>query len=166
VTGAQSTFPNISGHRDVAATECPGGSFYATLPATRSAVAARIASADLAVTDFDSADPVSVGTPFTYTVAAHNNGPSTASGVTLDVALSRSLRLRSVRTGHGACWLRRPGLKCALSSIAAGDSAAVAISVRAIRAGTVSSSASIALVQPADPITENNAASETTVVLP
>jgi len=35
--------PNISGHRDWAATACPGGTFYATLPALRQAVANRIA---------------------------------------------------------------------------------------------------------------------------
>jgi len=30
VSGVQATFANIAGHRDVNATECPGGSFYAT----------------------------------------------------------------------------------------------------------------------------------------
>jgi hypothetical protein len=45
VNGTQATFPNIAGHRDVAATECPGATFYATLPAIRSDVAARIAAA-------------------------------------------------------------------------------------------------------------------------
>ena len=43
VTGAQSTFPNIAGHRDVAATECPGTAFYAALPTIRDRVAALIA---------------------------------------------------------------------------------------------------------------------------
>jgi hypothetical protein len=45
VSGQQATFPNIAGHRDVAATECPGATFYATLPTIRSDVAARIAAA-------------------------------------------------------------------------------------------------------------------------
>jgi len=45
VSGTQATFPNIAGHRDVGATECPGGTFYATLPTIRSDVAARIAAA-------------------------------------------------------------------------------------------------------------------------
>ncbi len=44
-TGAQRTFPNIVGHRDLTPTACPGGVFYSTLPAFRSAVAARIAAA-------------------------------------------------------------------------------------------------------------------------
>jgi hypothetical protein len=43
VSGAQATFPNIAGHRDVNSTECPGGAFYATLPTIRSDVAAMLA---------------------------------------------------------------------------------------------------------------------------
>jgi hypothetical protein len=45
VSGQQATFPNIAGHRDVGATECPGSVFYSTLPALRSDVDARVASA-------------------------------------------------------------------------------------------------------------------------
>ena len=45
VSGTQATFPNIAGHRDVNATECPGGTFYATLPTIRSDVAAQLAPA-------------------------------------------------------------------------------------------------------------------------
>lgn len=45
VTGAARSFPNIAGHRDVALTACPGGVFYATLPALRTAVAGRISGA-------------------------------------------------------------------------------------------------------------------------
>ena len=45
VTGAARSFPNIAGHRNVAATACPGGVFYATLPALRKAVAGRISAA-------------------------------------------------------------------------------------------------------------------------
>ena len=43
VTGASTRFANIAGHRDVNATECPGGVFYNTLPMVRSDVAAMIA---------------------------------------------------------------------------------------------------------------------------
>jgi hypothetical protein len=42
VNGTQKTFANIAGHRDLAATECPGGVFYSTLPALRDAVATRL----------------------------------------------------------------------------------------------------------------------------
>jgi uncharacterized protein with LGFP repeats len=43
VSGTRATFPNIAGHRDVNATDCPGAAFYATLPAIRADVAARLA---------------------------------------------------------------------------------------------------------------------------
>ena len=43
ISGAQKTFANIAGHRDVEATECPGGFFYSTLPQIRENVAALIA---------------------------------------------------------------------------------------------------------------------------
>lgn len=42
VSGATITTPNIAGHRDYAATACPGDAFYPTLPALRTAVATRI----------------------------------------------------------------------------------------------------------------------------
>ena len=43
VNGATWSGPNIPGHRDFAATECPGGALYAQLPSIRSAVADRLA---------------------------------------------------------------------------------------------------------------------------
>lgn len=45
VSGVSTTFANIAGHRDVNATECPGGVFYAKLPTVRSDVAAMISGA-------------------------------------------------------------------------------------------------------------------------
>src|ERR1700730_1460618 len=45
VTGVSTTFANIAGHRDVNATECPGGVFYGNLPTVRSDVAASISGA-------------------------------------------------------------------------------------------------------------------------
>jgi predicted phage tail protein len=43
VSGATITSANIAGHRDYAATACPGDTFYPTLPAVRRDVAALIA---------------------------------------------------------------------------------------------------------------------------
>jgi N-acetylmuramoyl-L-alanine amidase/Fibronectin type III domain len=42
VSGATITSPNIAGHRDYAATACPGDTFYPTLPALRRDVAALV----------------------------------------------------------------------------------------------------------------------------
>ena len=51
VSGVAKTFPNIAGHRDLAATACPGSRFYATLPTIRKDVAARVAAATGAAVD-------------------------------------------------------------------------------------------------------------------
>ncbi|MEA2686283.1 MAG: hypothetical protein QOE93_1478 [Actinomycetota bacterium] len=48
VGGNQKVFANIAGHRDVEATECPGGVFYGTLPQLRTQVAARMGVSDTA----------------------------------------------------------------------------------------------------------------------
>lgn len=46
VNGTTKTLANISGHRDWAATECPGGALYALLPAIRDAVAGQPSPTD------------------------------------------------------------------------------------------------------------------------
>jgi hypothetical protein len=50
VNGTTWTGPNIPGHRDFAATECPGGALYAQLPSVRSNVAARISGTPTSTT--------------------------------------------------------------------------------------------------------------------
>jgi hypothetical protein len=60
--------PNILGHRDVSATECPGGAFYATLPGVRDAVAARITPL-LGVATSSLAD-ATVGAPYSQGLEA------------------------------------------------------------------------------------------------
>ena len=42
ISGATRTVPTLAGHRDWAATECPGNTFYPTLPALRADVAAAL----------------------------------------------------------------------------------------------------------------------------
>ena len=69
VSGTQKTFPNIAGHRDVNATECPGGVFYATLPTIRSDVAAMITG---------SPPPPATVPPSATTGSASSTGSSTA----------------------------------------------------------------------------------------
>lgn len=66
VSGAQKTTANISGHRDWAATECPGGTFYASFPALRQAVATRISGTP--------PPPQTVPSASTLTAASPNTG--------------------------------------------------------------------------------------------
>ena len=88
VNGTQKTFPNIAGHRDVAATECPGGVFYATLPALRDAVAAMIAGTptpDFTVSTSPATQTVTAGQQTSYTATVTPSGGFTG-GVNLTVS--------------------------------------------------------------------------------
>jgi hypothetical protein len=72
VSGTQATFPNIAGHRDVVATECPGGVFYATLPTIRSDVAAMLGgpapAPDFSLSASPATQSIRRGRAATYTV--------------------------------------------------------------------------------------------------
>jgi len=73
VSGTQATFRNIAGHRDVNATECPGGAFYATLPAIRADVAARLsgtAAPDFSLSTSPASATVRRGGAASYTITA------------------------------------------------------------------------------------------------
>jgi hypothetical protein len=85
VSGLQATFPNIAGHRDVAATECPGGSFYATLPTIRSDVANLITASapDFSVSASPSSASTTPGGSVSYSVAV-----GSANGFTGSVGLA------------------------------------------------------------------------------
>ena len=77
------TLQHISGHRDGCSTECPGGSFYATLPALRTAVSNRIAACN-AVTGL----PVIEGMS-DFRIAPN---PATAEGSYVQLSLSAPKR--------------------------------------------------------------------------
>jgi hypothetical protein len=95
VSGTQRTFPNIAGHRDVGATECPGGTFYATLPTIRSDVASLIAPT---VPDFSlAASPSS-----TATIPGESVSYSVAVSATNGFAGSVSLALAGLPGGASA----------------------------------------------------------------
>jgi hypothetical protein len=88
VNGTQKTFANIAGHRDVVATDCPGGFFYATLPQIRADVASMIAGppvADYSLSVSPSGRTVARGGSTTYTVTIARTG-GFAGSVSLSVA--------------------------------------------------------------------------------
>src|SRR5439155_1710986 len=122
--------------------------------------------ADLSVTISDNPDPVVAGALLTYTVTVSNNGFEPARGVSLTDTLDRNVRFRSATASQGRCSAKGTTVSCALGDIGDGGSATVAIVVRPTKNGTVTNTASVAAVAPADPDTSNNTASETTTVKP
>ncbi|MGH2978847.1 MAG: alkaline phosphatase family protein [Solirubrobacterales bacterium] len=120
---------------------------------------------DLTVDVSDQPDPVRRNDVLTYVVPVENRGASDATGVTLQDLLADTVRLRAVRSTHGACTASGRTVNCALGVLSPGDRATVTIEVRAERPGTISNSAS---VQANEPELEraNNEAAEVTTVLP
>jgi uncharacterized repeat protein (TIGR01451 family) len=126
-----------------------------------------VPAADLAVTNSDSPDPVSVGGRITYTVTVTNNGPDPASSVSLTDQLDRSVRLSSARSTDGRCRLKKRGsLTCNMGSLGVDEQATATISVRTNRRGAVVNTASVAASDPAEFDPTNNIAVATTTVTP
>jgi uncharacterized repeat protein (TIGR01451 family) len=121
------------------------------------------AGADLSITNTDSPDPVTLGSPLTYTVTIRNNGPSEAAEVWMAHALLGHVRFVSATASQGRC-LGVPGLvACNPGTLAGGATATVTIVVVPKARGTLLSQA-YAWSGVADPSLANNQATATTRV--
>jgi N-acetylmuramoyl-L-alanine amidase/Fibronectin type III domain len=93
VDGTQRTFPNIAGHRDVNATECPGRTFYATLPTLRSAVASRISASTTTTTSSTTTTSTTTTTTTTTTAPAADTTPPSTPGTLAATSGKRKITL-------------------------------------------------------------------------
>jgi len=119
--------------------------------------------ADLSMTKTDSADPVTVGKPFSYTLRATNSGPDTATNVRVEDPLPAGI---SVTGGLPAgCANTGATVSCQLGSIAPGQSRSVSIGVTASQTGPVSNTATVESVTSQDPNPANDSGTEQTSIL-
>ncbi|MBI2780064.1 MAG: SBBP repeat-containing protein [Gammaproteobacteria bacterium] len=109
--------------------------------------------ADLAVTKTGTPNPVTAGSNLTYTITVTNNGPDTATGVTLRDALPAGGTLISASPSQGSC----SGATCALGTLNKGASATLTIVMIPTAAGTLSNAAT-ATENENDPDAANNRA--------
>jgi uncharacterized repeat protein (TIGR01451 family) len=126
-------------------------------------------SADLQLSKTDSPDPVQAGDDLTYTITVHNEGPDTASAVTVTDVLPSEVALMSATASQGSC-AGTSTVTCGLGTLAAGaaNDATVTLVVtpsdNAVPGLTNTASASSST---ADPAAENNEGSaDTTVTAP
>jgi uncharacterized repeat protein (TIGR01451 family) len=120
-------------------------------------------SADVAVSMTDSPDPVAVGEDLTYTITVTNNGPSSATAVTLTDTLPSGVAVVSVSPSQGSCG-GTSTITCSVGSLGSGGVATITIRVTApTTTGSVSNSASVSAGQP-DPVSANNTAAVSTSV--
>ena len=123
-----------------------------------------ILAADLDVIKEDGPDPVTVGRQLTYTLTVTNNGPSTATGVTLTDTLPQGVEFTSATPSQGTC-IGTIVVTCDLGNLAVGESSDVSIVVTVNQEGALVNTATVSANE-ADPDASNNLAVESTTVGP
>jgi uncharacterized repeat protein (TIGR01451 family) len=117
-------------------------------------------SADVAITVADNPDPVKVKTELTYALTVRNNGPSPATGVTVNDSLPSGVTFGSVTTTQGSC---TSSVSCTLGTLASGAAVTITIKVTPQTSGTLTNTATVAATEN-DPTASNNTATTTTAV--
>ncbi|MCW2598924.1 MAG: hypothetical protein JWM02_753 [Frankiales bacterium] len=120
-------------------------------------------SANLALTKVASPDPVTVGQPLTYTLKVTDNGPSTATGVTVTDTLPASVSFVSASPSQGTCGQAGGTVTCSIGTLANGASATITITVTPNTPGTVTNTAT-AKANETDTAQADNTATVTTTV--
>jgi len=121
------------------------------------------ASADLAITKADSADPVKVGDQFTYTLSVSNNGPDDATGVVVVDTLPAGVTFVSASAG---CVEAGGVVTCTIGDLAnAGTVERSIVVIAPSVTGTITNTATVS-GDVIDANLSNNTDSEDTVVGP
>ncbi|HWP45948.1 MAG TPA: FG-GAP-like repeat-containing protein [Candidatus Limnocylindrales bacterium] len=121
-------------------------------------------AADLAVSQLDSPDPVTIGNNITYTITVTNNGLSTATGVTLQDTLPAGATFVSITPGQGSC-SGTGTINCSLGTLASGTNTLITLVVKPTLAGTLNNKVSVTANE-SDPDMSNNTGTADTTVNP
>jgi conserved repeat domain len=100
-------------------------------------------------------DPVTLGSTLTYTLTVHNNGPATATGVTVTDNLPSSVTFVSASAG---CTNVANVVTCTIGTLANGATATATINVTVNAVGTVTNTATATGNEP-DPDPSNGRSS-------
>jgi uncharacterized repeat protein (TIGR01451 family) len=128
----------------------------------RAMVVTRVAvgnQAGLRIASIDTPDPAIVGSEVAYTLTVNNDGPATATNVTVTDTLPAGFTLVSSTPSQGSC----TGATCAIGTVA--PLATATVTIRAIPAATglFTNVATVAGTE-VDPVLATNTVSETTTV--
>ncbi len=134
--------------------------------ASATVVVANANSADMAIAKTGAPNPVTEGTPLTYTLTATNNGPATATNVIVQDAVPSSMTYLNSTTSQGSCVEAGGTVTCQLGSMANLATATITIVVIPNAAGQISNTATVTADQ-TDPLLTNNTSTWTeTVTMP
>ena len=128
---------------------------YQTVTITVGAVGA---AANVGIVSSAPATPVSIGTPFAFTLNVSNAGPATASNVRVTDTLPEGTTFVSATTNAGSCTHANGTVTCALGTLGSGTSATIVVNVRPNVGGTHTNQAVVSADE-ADPIANNTAVS-------
>jgi len=109
-----------------------------------------------------------VGQQMTYIIAAANNGPATATGVTVSDTLPKNTGFGSATSTQGSC-VPRPHsqiVDCNIGTMASGATVTVTLLVKPTQKGSYTNTATVKATSPSDPNSANNTSSVTTTVTP
>jgi uncharacterized repeat protein (TIGR01451 family) len=119
-------------------------------------------SADLSVMNTASPNPGQVGLSLSYRVTATNNGPATATNVSLIDTLPAGVVFVSAASTQGACSGTGP-VNCTVGSLTAGSSAIITIVVTPSAQGPIVNSATVSASESDFDLTNNSASITTSI---
>lgn len=114
-----------------------------TNTASATVVVANANSATLAITKTGTPNPVTEGTPLTYTIVVTNNGPATATTVTMTDTLPSTVTYLSSTTTQGSCSEAGGIVTCLLGTMANAATATISILTLPNAVGTISNTATV-----------------------
>jgi uncharacterized repeat protein (TIGR01451 family) len=123
-------------------------------------------SADLSLQKSDAPDPVQAGQLLTYTLTAQNQGPSSATDVTVTDTLPAGVSYDSATPSQGSCSQDAGTVTCSLGTLAGGTSANVDVKVRPQSEGSITNQASVSSGVTDPDSTNNSASADSTVTAP
>lgn len=124
-------------------------------------VRVREATADVELRQATFPDPVVPGTTFSYTLFVQNNGPSTATGITVTDTLPAGLTATSITTSLGTC-SGTTTITCNLNPMTSGQAGTISIRVTApLTGGFIANNTATLTTTTFDPVTPNTATATT-----
>ena len=134
--------------------------------ATATVIVANANSADVAITKTATPNPVPQGDPLTYTLAVTNNGPASATNVTVMDTLPSAVTFLSATTTIGTCSEAGGTVTCLLGTMANAATATVTILTIAGTPSVVSNTATVTADQTDSNLANNSATQTETIAAP
>ncbi len=135
-----------------------------TNTASATVVVGNANSADMAIVKTATPNPVTEGTPLTYSLAVTNNGPASATNVTVTDTLPSSVTYLSSTSTVGTCSEAGGIVTCLLGTMANAGTATITILTIPGQPGVISNTATVTADQ-TDPNLANNASTQNEIVV-